>query len=190
MTAVRVRWLSKRTVPLHLAALVFVPGCAVAAWWQVTRAEDGNQLSYVYMVMWPVFGLLGLLFWWMLLHTDYDSVGLKGMRRQQALQHEQQALQREQQALQREQQTPRRAPMAAADSEIGAEVSTSPVGAGPVAEVHAAPPAPNGASVTPRPVSADDDPELAAYNARLAALSATGAKTWRKREPVVVRRAR
>ena len=60
--------------------LIFVPGCAVAAWWQVTRAADGNQLSYLYMVMWPIFGLLGIYFWWLLVHTDYDMVGLKGMR--------------------------------------------------------------------------------------------------------------
>jgi DNA-binding transcriptional regulator of glucitol operon len=83
MPFVRERWLSKRAVSLHLAVLVFVPGCAVAAWWQIHRAEDGNQLSYLYSVMWPVFGILGLYFWWMLLHTDYETVGLKGMRRQQ-----------------------------------------------------------------------------------------------------------
>ena len=67
-----------------MAVIVFVPGCAAAAWWQVTRAQDGNQLSYLYSVMWPVFGILGLYFWWMLIHTDYENVGLKGMRRQQA----------------------------------------------------------------------------------------------------------
>ena len=83
MARVRERWLSKRAVWLHVAVLVFVPGCAVAAWWQINRAEDGNQLSYLYSVMWPVFAILGLYFWWMLIHTDYDTVGLKGMRRQQ-----------------------------------------------------------------------------------------------------------
>ncbi len=83
MAVVRERWLSRRAVSLHVAVLVFVPGCAVAAWWQINRAEGGNQLSYLYSVMWPVFGILGLYFWWMLLHTDYDTVGLKGMRRQQ-----------------------------------------------------------------------------------------------------------
>src|ERR1700691_1154048 len=83
MASVRERWLSKRALSLHLAVLVFVPGCAVAAWWQIHRAEDGNQLSYLYSVMWPVFGILGLYFWWMLLHTDYETVGLKGMRSQQ-----------------------------------------------------------------------------------------------------------
>jgi hypothetical protein len=37
-------------------------------------------------------------------------------------------------------------------------------------------------------VSVDEDPELAAYNARLAELAAQGPKTWRTRESVVVRR--
>ncbi len=83
MARVRERWLSKRAVWLHLAVLLFVPGCALAAWWQINRAEGGNQLSYLYSVMWPVFGTLGLYFWWILIHTDYDTVGLKGMRRQQ-----------------------------------------------------------------------------------------------------------
>jgi len=144
MASVRERWLSKRAVSLHLAVLVFVPGCVVAAWWQINRAEDGNQLSYLYSVMWPVFGILGLYFWWMLLHTDYETVGLKGMRRQQE--------------------------SAASDDE------------GTVAD-----------AVSPAPEErasalAVEDPELAAYNARLAELAAKGPKTWRAREKVVVRR--
>src|SRR5580704_6327622 len=84
MAVVRERWFSRRSVSLHLAVLLFVPGCAVAAWWQINRAADGNQLSYLYSVLWPAFGILGLYFWWMLIHTDYDNVGLKGMQRQQA----------------------------------------------------------------------------------------------------------
>jgi len=84
MANVRERWLSGRAVALHVAVLVVVPGCAIAAWWQINRAQDGNQLSYLYSVMWPVFALLAIIFWWMLVHTDYDAVGLKGMRRQQA----------------------------------------------------------------------------------------------------------
>ncbi len=149
MAVVRARWLSKRAVSLHAAVLVIVPGCAIAAWWQIHRAQDGNTLSYLYSVMWPAFGLLGIYFWWLLLHTDYETVGLKGMRRAQA---------------QAEAQT------------TGAE-ATSP-----------APPI----TVSEEPIVAasgdDDDAELAAYNERLAALSAKP-KTWRNRETVVVRRA-
>ncbi len=132
---------------LHLAVLVFVPGCAVAAWWQINRAADGNQLSYLYSVMWPVFGVLGIVFWWLLLHTDYDSVGLKGMRRQ--------------------------AQQEAAGSTPTAATATATATA-------TAPP--------PPAVSPEEDPELAAYNARLAELAAKGAKTWRNRETVVARR--
>jgi hypothetical protein len=145
MVFVRDRWLSKRAVSLHVAVLVFVPACAVAAWWQIQRAADGNQLSYLYSVMWPVFGILGAYFWWMLLHTDYETVGLKGMRRQQ-------------------------------EAAIADDGGTGAVAAAP------------SAPAVPSPVPAVEDPELAAYNARLAALAAEGPKTWRAREKVVVRR--
>ncbi len=149
MADVRERWLSKRALSLHVAVLVVVPGCAVAAWWQVTRAEDGNQLSYLYSVMWPVFGLLGLWFWWMLIHTDYETVGMKGLRRQQA-------------AVQND---------------------AAPQGRGRLDLVR------RHRHRGPRGPALEDDPELAAYNARLAGLAANGAKTWRNRESVVVRRA-
>jgi DNA-binding transcriptional regulator of glucitol operon len=118
--------------------LLFVPGCAAAAWWQITRATDGNGLSYLYAVEWPIFAILGVYFWWMLIHTDYENVGLKGMRKR-------------------------------ADSTD--EVTPAPTG--------------DPSLSVPRN---DDDPELAAYNARLAGLAANGPKTWRSPEPLVVRR--
>jgi hypothetical protein len=158
MGVVRDRWLSKRAVSLHVAVLVVVPGCVAAAWWQVNRAQEGNNLSYVYSVMWPVFALLGLCFWWLLIHTDYETVGLKGLRRQQALAR-----------------TPAHAP---ADTAAATDVvPTSPASTPTLPEA-------------PVPATADDDPELSAYNARLAALEENGPKTWRNRETVVVRRAR
>jgi hypothetical protein len=147
MANVRERWLSRRALWLHLSVLVFVPGCAVAAWWQINRAADGNQLSYLYSVLWPAFGLLGLYFWWMLIHTDYETVGLKGMQRQQA---------------------------AVAPTDVEA--------------MEDAPPTAGVAVPTAPIVSAEEDPELAAYNARLAELVSQGPKTWRARESVVVRR--
>ena len=81
----RERWLSKRAISLHVGLVLFVPGCAAAAWWQITRAQDGNGLSYLYSVEWPIFALLGVYFWWMLLHTDYEEVGLKGMRNREKM---------------------------------------------------------------------------------------------------------
>ncbi len=157
----RERWLSKRAVSLHLAVLVFVPGCAVAAWWQINRAADGNQLSYLYSVMWPAFGLLGLVFWWVLIHTDYDSVGLKGMQRQQAV----------------------------ASTDPSAHASTAPSLIDGVLAAGATSSASTETDAEAPVSSATEDPALAAYNARLAALAETGPKTWRRRESVVVRRA-
>ena len=151
MDNVRERWLSRRAVSLHLTILVFVPGCAVAAWWQINRAAGGNQLSYLYSVLWPAFALLGLYFWWMLIHTDFDNAGMKGVRRQQA---------------------------AAASADGEATETASPASDEVSRTASAAAPF----------VSADEDPELAAYNARLAELAAQGPKTWRARESVVVRR--
>jgi hypothetical protein len=147
MTCVRERWLSRRAVSLHFAMLIFVPGCAIAAWWQINRAAGGNQLSYLYSVMWPAFGLLSVYFWWMLVHTDYDAAGLKGVRRQQAAE--------------------------------AAAVGEPVMATGPGPDLG---PTPAASGVT------IDDPELAAYNARLAQLAAQGPKTWRARESVVVRR--
>ncbi len=144
----RERWLSKRAVSLHAGLLVVVPGCAVAAWWQINRAADGNQLSYLYSVMWPAFAVLALVFWWMLIHTDYETVGLKGVRRQQ-------------------------------DASVQATTS---------APQQARPTAPTSANPLASVVTENEDPELAAYNARLAALTAKGPKTWRNRESVVARR--
>jgi DNA-binding transcriptional regulator of glucitol operon len=123
---VRERWLSKRAISLHIGVLLFVPGCGLAAWWQITRATDGNGLSYLYAVEWPIFAILSAYFWWMFIHTDYENVGLKGMRKQ----------------------------------------------ATPAAVAAPSPPM----------VMDETDPELAAYNARLAALADEGPKTWRRRD--------
>jgi hypothetical protein len=117
-----------------------VPGCGLAAWWQITRASDGNGLSYLYAIEWPIFAVLGVYFWWMLIHTDYDAVGLRGMRNR------------------------------------AKEATPSPTTVSEHMTGRTAPPA------------GQDDPELAAYNARLSALSASGPKTWRSREHTVVRR--
>ncbi len=155
----RDRWFSRRAVSLHLAVLIFVPGCAVAAWWQVTRAADGNQLSYLYMVMWPIFGLLGIFFWWLLVHTDYDTVGLKGMRNRET--------------------SPLPSPSPSPSPQPSPQLSPhgEPAASVPVGPAEAASP------------SAEDlDPDLAAYNARLAELAKEGPKTWRRPERVVARR--
>jgi len=82
--SVRARWFSRRAVGLHVAVLLWVPGCLIAGWWQVTRALDGNGLSYLYSVEWPAFALIGIWVWWVQLHTDPETVGARAQRRLEA----------------------------------------------------------------------------------------------------------
>jgi hypothetical protein len=74
-------WFTRRAVCAHLALAVWVPGCAVAAWWQVGIALGGDALGWVYSVMWPCFAVFGLVFWWFLVHDDPDRLGARGLRR-------------------------------------------------------------------------------------------------------------
>ena len=69
----RRRWLSPRALLLHLEVAVVAPGCAVAGWWQATRALAGNTLSWVYSVEWPLFAVLAIWGWWHLIHEDPEA---------------------------------------------------------------------------------------------------------------------
>lgn len=66
----RRKYFSLRAIGLHLALILWVTGCASAAWWQVGRAIGGNQLSYLYAIEWPMFAVLGVLGWLALLNMD------------------------------------------------------------------------------------------------------------------------
>ena len=52
------RWLAR-----HALAVTLALACGLLAWWQVSRAAEGNFLSYGYAVLWPVFGGFVILIW-------------------------------------------------------------------------------------------------------------------------------
>jgi integral membrane protein len=68
--ALRARWFSPRAFLLHVEVIIVAPACVLAGWWQATRALDGNGVSWVYSVEWPVFALIAVLAWWHLIHED------------------------------------------------------------------------------------------------------------------------
>jgi hypothetical protein len=103
--------------------------------------------------MWPAFAILGVCFWWMLIHTDFDAVGLRGMRRQAEL----------------------------AEAEHAESAPLQPAGS----TTATAPFVPQSTLVP----GSEEDPELAAYNARLAELAAKGPSTWRNSGSITARRA-
>jgi len=63
-------WTSRRAISLHVALIVFVPGCVALTWWQVSRALGGNTLSWVYTFEWPIFAGYALYMWWKLVHDE------------------------------------------------------------------------------------------------------------------------
>ena len=75
------RWFTRRALLATLAIVIWVPGCAVAAWWQVTVALAGNDLAYLYSVEWPCFAVFGVVAWWNFVHDDPNSVGARALRR-------------------------------------------------------------------------------------------------------------
>jgi hypothetical protein len=76
-------WTSRRALICHVVLLIWIPGCALATWWQIDIARSGDGLGWVYSVMWPCFALFATVLWWNLIHDDPDTVGARGVRRLQ-----------------------------------------------------------------------------------------------------------
>ncbi len=76
------KWWGPRAIGLHLALLVWIVLCAVAAWWQVGRAIQGNSLSFMYAIEWPVFAILGVLGWYALLNMERVTEAKESARRE------------------------------------------------------------------------------------------------------------
>ena len=136
----------------HAALVVWLPGCAVAAWWQVGIALGGDSLGWVYSVMWPCFAVFGIVFWWFLIHDDPDTVGARGLRRAQ-------------------QEATNAAATSLATAATGGPSLDTADPSGPAAQTDTAADIDAQAEAT--------DPDLAAYNEYLAAL-ADRPKTWRR----------
>jgi len=67
---VKSKYFSPRAIGLHAVLLLWIVSCALAAWWQVGRAVQGNSLSFLYAIEWPVFAILGVLGWYALLNLE------------------------------------------------------------------------------------------------------------------------
>ena len=77
----RSKYFSLRAIGLHIALVAWVVICALAAWWQVGRAVQGNSLSFLYSVEWPVIGVLGILGWYSMLNMEKTTEEKESERR-------------------------------------------------------------------------------------------------------------
>ena len=61
-------WLSRRALKLHAVILVLVPAFMALCIWQITRALNGNSLSWAYVFEWPIFAGYAVYMWWRFVH--------------------------------------------------------------------------------------------------------------------------
>jgi hypothetical protein len=57
------RLLTPRWLLVHAGAVVLVIGFLGMGWWQLTRAAEGNLLSFGYAIEWPVFAAFVVWVW-------------------------------------------------------------------------------------------------------------------------------
>jgi hypothetical protein len=48
----------------HLTLVFGLALCAVAFWFELGRAERGNELSWAYVFEWPLLGIFAVYMWW------------------------------------------------------------------------------------------------------------------------------
>ena len=89
MIFVRDKYFSRRAIGIHVALVGWIVMCALAAWWQVGRAIQGNSLSFLYSIEWPLFAILGLLGWYALLNLEKVTEGQQRAREDEGRQGEQ-----------------------------------------------------------------------------------------------------
>ena len=76
------KYFSGRAFVLHFVLLCWLAMSAVAAWWQGGRAVQGNSLSFLYAIEWPVIGVLGVLGWYALLNLEKVTARQEQERRE------------------------------------------------------------------------------------------------------------
>jgi hypothetical protein len=64
-------------IKLHLTLLAGLTLCALAFWFELGRAERGNNLSWAYVFEWPLLAIFGIYMWWSFLHGNTAGVRKK-----------------------------------------------------------------------------------------------------------------
>jgi hypothetical protein len=57
----------------HATLLVGLVLCGLAFWFELGRAEGGNELSWAYVFEWPLLSVFAVYMWWNVLDPDRQS---------------------------------------------------------------------------------------------------------------------
>jgi len=64
---------TRERVRLHVSLGAGLALCAVAFWFELSRALGGNALSWAYVFEWPLLGAFAVYMWWSLLHPGRNN---------------------------------------------------------------------------------------------------------------------
>jgi hypothetical protein len=70
-TRAGVRFTAKSAIKTHLTLLFGLVLCGIAFWFELGRAERGNELSWAYVFEWPLLALFAIYMWWKILHPEF-----------------------------------------------------------------------------------------------------------------------
>lgn len=56
---------------LHVTLFFSLAFCALAFFFELHRAQSGNELSWAYVFEWPLLGGFGIYMWWNVLHDGH-----------------------------------------------------------------------------------------------------------------------
>ena len=71
------RFTGAAAVRAHCTLLVGLFLCGLAFWFELGRAERGNELSWAYVFEWPLLGVFAVYMWWNVLDPQRQSRGRK-----------------------------------------------------------------------------------------------------------------
>jgi hypothetical protein len=58
-------------IKTHLTLVIGLALCVAAFWFELSRAEGGNELSWAYVFEWPLLGVFAVYMWWKILHPGF-----------------------------------------------------------------------------------------------------------------------
>ena len=62
---------SASAIRTHLTLAGGLALCAAAFWFELGRAQGGNELSWAYVFEWPLLAIFAVYMWWKLLHPGF-----------------------------------------------------------------------------------------------------------------------
>lgn len=63
--------LGAEAMKTHFTLFVGLALCVAAFWFELGRAEGGNELSWAYVFEWPLLAIFAVYMWWKLLHPGF-----------------------------------------------------------------------------------------------------------------------